>query len=151
MSTNLRFFLHEDSTLYVAWLFSADSPIYNFCTSGSKCVTDTPFIITRLEILCSSSESSCRVPTIVSIVAQCLRLLEGLINFMDLSWWNFSINDFPFYYLWGDRASILTFRYVWFKYDLGQKYHAPKFSLVGAWTHDLQIMTVHFMSLRLLL
>ena len=33
--------------------------------------------------------------------------------------------------------------YVWFKYDLGQKY-----DLISVWVHDLQFMTVHFMSLR---
>ena len=37
--------------------------------------------------------------------------------------------------------------YFWFKYNLGKKYHA-----LQAWvqTHDLQIMTVHLMSLRCL-
>ena len=39
-------------------------------------------------------------------------------------------------------------RYFWFKYDLGQKYHAPKVRPDGVRTHDLQIMTVLFMSLE---
>ena len=40
----------------------------------------------------------------------------------------------------------------WFKYDLGQKYYThPKLDLTGVRTHDLQIITVHFMSLRRLL
>ena len=38
-----------------------------------------------------------------------------------------------------------------FKYDLGQKYYGPKFNPTRVRTHDLQIMTVHFMSIRRLL
>ena len=30
---------------------------------------------------------------------------------------------------------------LWFKYDLGHKYHAPQVRLTGVQTHDLQIMT----------
>ena len=40
------------------------------------------------------------------------------------------------------------FWYFWIKYDLGQKYYVPKFDPTEVRTHDLQIMTVHFMSLR---
>ena len=39
-------------------------------------------------------------------------------------------------------------QYFWFKYDLRQKY---KFDPIGVRTHNLQIMIVHFMSLRHLL
>ena len=50
-----------------------------------------------------------------------------------------------------DPSSRTRMRYFWIKYDLGQKYYAPKFDPPGIRIHDLQIMTVHFMSLRHLL
>ena len=43
-------------------------------------------------------------------------------------------------------------RYLFgFKYDQGQKCYAPRFDPTRVQTHDLQIMTVRFMSLRHLL
>ena len=47
--------------------------------------------------------------------------------------------------------NIIHELYFWFKYDLGQKHHAPQVDPTGVQTHDLQIMTVQFMSLRRLL
>ena len=38
-----------------------------------------------------------------------------------------------------------------FKYDSSRSTTHPKFGPTGIWTHDLQIMTAHFMSLRRLL
>ena len=47
---------------------------------------------------------------------------------------------------------IVLFIYFWFKYDLGEKYYMdPNFDPTRVQTHDLQIMTVHFMSLKRLL
>ena len=37
--------------------------------------------------------------------------------------------------------------YFWIKYDLDRRTTHPKFDPTGVQTHDLQIMTVHFMSL----
>ena len=42
-------------------------------------------------------------------------------------------------------------KYVWIKYNFGQKYYAPQVHPTGVRAHDLQIMTAHFMSLRRLL
>ena len=39
----------------------------------------------------------------------------------------------------------------WLKYDLGQQYYAHQVDLTGVWTRDIQVMTIHFMSLRHLL
>ena len=39
----------------------------------------------------------------------------------------------------------------WIKYDLGRSTTHPKFDPTGIQTHDLQIMTAHFMSLKHLL
>ena len=43
--------------------------------------------------------------------------------------------------------------YFWFKFDLGQKYYTPQVRIDATRVrpHDLQIITVHFMSLRCLL
>ena len=50
---------------------------------------------------------------------------------------------------WKSKKWVLCWisKYFWFKYDLGQKYYAPQ--VQSKW--DLEIMTVHFMSLRCLL
>ena len=42
ISINLRFLIHEDSKLSCT-SFNANSPIYSFCTDGSKSVTDVSY------------------------------------------------------------------------------------------------------------
>ena len=54
-----------------------------------------------------------------------------------------------FYYL--SSTAVHTNIYFWFKYDLDRSIMHPQFVLTGVQTHDLQIITVHFMSLRRLL
>ena len=53
---------------------------------------------------------------------------------------------------WYDMVVIDTKRlssvHFWFKYDLGQKYYAPQVQPTRFRTHDLQIMTIQFISLR---
>ena len=59
------------------------------------------------------------------------------------------------YSLYSGFVSLLTdlpeavFLYFWFKYDLGRCTMHPKFDPTGVRTHDLQITTVHFMSLKM--
>ena len=44
-----------------------------------------------------------------------------------------------------------TVDFLWIKYDLDRSTTHPNFDPTGVQTHDIQVMTVHFMSLRLLL
>ena len=59
--------------------------------------------------------------------------------------------DEPFYDLWRADEEVKMEDMFGLRTTLDRSTPYPKFSTVGAWTHDLQIMTVHFMSLRFLL
>ena len=58
---------------------------------------------------------------------------------------------FPVFIFQSSLFCSATYKYLWFKYGLGQKYYAPQIRSDRVWTHDLQIMTIHFLSLGRLL
>ena len=61
--------------------------------------------------------------------------------------------DGPTLWLSPERQQLITslIVYFWIQYNLDKSTTHPKFDPTGIQTHDLQIMTVHFMSLRRLL